>query len=228
LIIIGVLGFFKVENLMKNIVHSNKEVVVPNLTGLKFEEAKIILKKINLLIEKEAEVFDKSIKPDRVVSQFPEQDSIVREGRIIKVLVSKGGNSLQMPNIIDLEQREAEIKLKNFGLTIGQEEYVYSLTIAEGRVVEQSPEPESMISRGNFVNLKISKGLPPEGIKIMPNVLGLKKEVVEILLSTLDITFSFDFVLTNREDQKGMAIDQSVKPDQRIPEGHTVWIKIGA
>jgi serine/threonine-protein kinase len=222
-----VIGFFKADDAMEKIVHINKEVTVPNLTGLKFEQAKETLEKLKLGIEKDSEVVDKKTKKGRIVSQFPLQDSVVREGRTIKVVVSKGGTGAEMPSVIGIEQREAETILKNAGCIIGQEEFSYSMTVPAESVIDQNPKPLAIFSRGTFVNLKISKGLPPQGIKLMPNVLGLKKEVIEILLSSLGVDPSFEMVLVDKEEKRGIAIGQEPSVDDQIAEGQTVYIKIG-
>jgi len=227
LLVVGIIGLFKTEVLIEKIVHRNKEVIVPDLTGLKFDEAKAVLEKEQLLIEKDSEIFDPKIKPGRVVSQFPQQNSTVRQGRQIRVVVSKGGNAAEMPNVVGLEQREAESVLKNNGLIIGQEEFFYSSSVPAGQVISQSPEPLSNISRGKFANIKISKGLPPEGVKLMPSVIGLQKEVIEILLNGVGIKFNFEIVPTTDESKKGKAIEQSIASDEEITPEQTVNIKIG-
>jgi serine/threonine-protein kinase len=228
LIVLAVLAFFRAEYAMEKIVHSNKEVSVPDVTGLKFDEAKLKIKKEKLVLEKDSEVFDKKTKPGRIVSQFPQQNSIVRQGRTIKVVLSKGGNGSQMPSVIGIDQREAEAILKNAGLIIGQEESLYSTDVQAGKIIDQNPKPFAIISRGLFVNLQISKGSPPEGVKLMPNVIGLKKDVAEILLTTIGITVNFDFVPASKSEDKGIVVSQSPSMNQEITSGESVNIKIGA
>jgi eukaryotic-like serine/threonine-protein kinase len=218
---------FMVDKITGKIIHRNAEIAVPNLVDMNFEDAKKLLAKYKLSIEKEYEVFNANHASNSIISQFPIADSIVRQKRIIRVVISKGVNDFEMPNVVKMDLRNAEITLKNYGLSIGNIEYVESLNIEEGKIISQNPSSKSKISRDGLVNLKVSTGLPKTDKKLMPAVLGLKKEVIDILMDNVGLKYEIQYIPVQDESQKGIAIEQSPNGDEDIQDGQNIVVKIG-
>src|SRR5690349_21103071 len=79
-------------------IHSRKVVVVPDLSSKAVNDALNVLAPLGLGLEKEGEQFDKRFPPGAIVRQTPAAGMPVREGRIIRVTVSQGGETLFVPN----------------------------------------------------------------------------------------------------------------------------------
>ena len=48
----------------------------------------------------------------------------------------------------------------------------YSIIFDQGKVISQDPEAGSIIEKDTHVNLVVSAGFPPKGIKLMPDFIG--------------------------------------------------------
>ncbi|MDR0676699.1 MAG: PASTA domain-containing protein, partial [Elusimicrobiota bacterium] len=177
--------------------------------------------------EKDYEVFDKNYEIDSIISQIPTANSIVREKIIIKVVTSKGDDEFGMPNIVKMDIRNAETTLKNHGLIIEEIQYAYSLNTEENKIIYQNPSANDIVTRGSVVNITISKGLPPNTIKLMPSVLGLKKDVVKILMENVGVEYTLDYIPVFDEKRKGIAIEQFPSGDSIIKDEQIVVIRIG-
>jgi len=106
--------------LLDSYTNNGQKIKVPNLIGLKSDVARTRVEELDLKLE----VLDSVYKPDlpagTIISQDPSPTSIstvsVKEGRIIRIQVSKKTRLVEMPSLIDKSQRFAESVLKNRGL----------------------------------------------------------------------------------------------------------------
>jgi eukaryotic-like serine/threonine-protein kinase len=200
IIIVATVIFVTVMNfVMDKLVHTRKEIKVPDVCGKNLKDAEILLNKFKLKLKVEGEVFNKDIPSGRIAIQNPSKDFIVRENKEIKVMISKGGESVEIPDIIGVPQRSAEICIHNSGAIVGQEQTMYSRYYDKGLVVRQNPLPKTISRKGIMVHLYISKGEPPINIKLMPKLIGKPRAEAEEILKQEKISYvvQFDTSTTN-------------------------------
>jgi eukaryotic-like serine/threonine-protein kinase len=93
---------------------------VPDLVGLKADVARTRVEELGLKMELLDSVYRPDLPTGTIVSQDPAPTSkstvYVKEGRIIRVQISKKTRLVEMPSLIDKSQRFAESVLKNRGL----------------------------------------------------------------------------------------------------------------
>ncbi|PWL28789.1 MAG: hypothetical protein DCO96_08175 [Fluviicola sp. XM-24bin1] len=131
--------YYGLQAWLKSTTNHGVEVNVPNMVGKNSNNAKALLNGTTL----QYEVLDSIYKPDvvagTILSQDPKATSItgvkVKEGRRIRLRVSKRTMLVEMPNLIDKSQRFAEGVLRN-------REFRYTLEYkptkeADGAVLEQ-------------------------------------------------------------------------------------------
>ena len=97
---------------------STAEVTVPDVKGKPMALARQILEDQKLRVNV-AEVYDATVPAGTVVSQTPEAGTKVKEERVVTINVSRGGEELEMPDLMGLDRSDAEIKLKKMGLKLG-------------------------------------------------------------------------------------------------------------
>ena len=199
--------------LVEKIVHFKNEVKMPMIEKLSFEQAKEVLEDKNLRLKIESEIFSRKVSSGCVVAQYPSAGAMVREGKIIKLIVSKGGQSIEIADVINMPQRIAEITLKNNGAIIGQEEYIYSLNIEKGRVVKQDPKPKALAEKGSVVNLKISKGLPIDNMKLMPAIVDMQLEDAKIDLENIGVKYDVIYTIVDDKTKQNIVLDQKPESD---------------
>lgn len=104
--------------------------------------------------------------------QNPLSGMPVREGKIVRVSISTGGQVIYAPNLTGQSVRAAEIAIRSAGLTLGEETMRYSLLARKDYVVGQDPAAGSITDKDALVNLVISAGQPPANMKLMPDWVG--------------------------------------------------------
>lgn len=162
-IIIGMLGVFVVAFLWAFFSFgnfwSNETITVPDVTGKQVEIAKEILKDKQLDVSVK-EVESSEVPVGEVITQTPGGGAVVKANRTIYLTVSKGnkGSEVLIPDLRDLTLSEAEKKLKEIGLAVGNVTYEESNTFGEGKIMSQSPASPHKVAKGTKVDLVVSKG----------------------------------------------------------------------
>lgn len=125
--------------ILDGMTNHGQKIKVPALYGKNVRNIESLMKESGL----EYEILDSIYAPDKpegtILSQDPgpsdSTDVFVKEGRIIRLRVSKRSRLVEMPSLIDKSQRFAESVLKNRGLKFT---IVYETTNeANGAVLDQ-------------------------------------------------------------------------------------------
>lgn len=149
-----------------------KEVVVPDIKGMSVNDANKELNRSGLKMKVVGEDFSEEFEKDEIISQNPGKGNKVKEGREINVIISKGANLEEVPNVVGYKQSDAELKLRNDGFAVGSINENYDSKYEAGTVISQSPLAGEKAKEGTAINLMISKGERPERVT-MPNLVGL-------------------------------------------------------
>lgn len=103
----------------------NEAVVVPDVKGLKVEEAEEFFRTNNLRYNVIDSVFSKDVKPGAIVELVPSAGSKVKEGRIVFITVNALTSQMAtIPEVEDLSFRQAYALLRARGFENIQIEYV--------------------------------------------------------------------------------------------------------
>ena len=146
---------------------SGADVAVPSLIGLTRAEAETQLNDADLVPKVTTEP-SATIAADLVISQDPGKDVTVKSGSTVKLVVSSGIETVELPDVTGLAQAEAEKQLIAKGLLVKitpQE----SADIASGTVISQNPAALVPVAVGSVVELFVSKGV---GEELVPDVVG--------------------------------------------------------
>jgi len=184
---------------------SSNEVVVPNVTGKPLALARQILEDQKLRVDV-VEVFDTDTPAGQVVSQNPAAGAKVKEDRLVTIKVSKGGEDLEMPDLVGLSKSDAVAKVQKMGLKIGTIYEKYS-DKEEGTVISQDPRSGAKLHRGDTVDITVSKGKETKSLMV-PNVVGDSLEGAESTLRARGFKIGS---VTKKESQEraGTVISQS-------------------
>jgi serine/threonine-protein kinase len=154
---------------MDGVVHTRKTQTVPDLKGRSLSSALDQLSSLNLGLRKDGTEFDGAVPISSVLRQDPPAGTVVREGKVVKVVVSQGGETELAPAVIGLPLRNAEMMLRQSQLLLGEVSESYSLKQEKGVVLSQDPKAEASVERNALVNVVVSGGPPPAGISLMPD-----------------------------------------------------------
>lgn len=200
------------------------EAKVPPVVGMKVEDAESLLKERGLSV-KISRQNHKSVPRDQVISQEPEANSVVKRTRTVVLLVSKGPDLVELPDVTEISYDDARLMLISTEFQVEAPEYIHHPTIDEGKVVEQEPRGKTDAPRGSRVKLKVSKGPQPQVLKV-PSLIGLSQEEARAKLSGMGLTLTEAEVQSSQEYLTGQIIAQDPSADTEVEQGTGVRVTI--
>ncbi|OGS28772.1 MAG: hypothetical protein A2218_11440 [Elusimicrobia bacterium RIFOXYA2_FULL_53_38] len=214
------LTYFLFSWTMDTVIHNRKEVIVPDIQGKSASNALQLISEGSLAMKIDGYEFNDSVPIGTVLRQAPAAGTAVREGKIVKVVFSQGGESVFTPNLIGLPLRNAELLLRQRQLLLGEVGVSYSLKAEKGTVLSQEPKSEMSVSKNTMVQVVVAAGIPPAGIVLMPDF--RQRKIAETYQWASDNKLEVKII----EDAGslfpgGMVIDQSPPADTVVsPEAH--------
>ncbi len=209
--IAGISAYFTLSLVIK----SEDTVVVPNLVGNDVVSVLETLTEIGLNTKVRGSEYSADVPKHHVIEQEPEPGAEIKKGRDVRILISKGTETVPMPNLIGLSQRQAGIIFDENDLCRGQIASTPDALLERETVIAQVPAPGRLVHRGQCVDLLVSTGQRPVAFK-MPAVTGLSLEEALVRIEQ------------NRLAQGVIRVEQTAgKParsilDQQPPAGYRV------
>jgi serine/threonine-protein kinase len=169
--------------------------------------------------------FDETLPAGTIVRQQPPSGMQVRTGRAIRVVVSKGGQAVYVPDVNGKRLAEAQSILAVEGLQLGALAEVYSADFDNKVVISQDPSSGTVVTRGALVDVEVSKGAPPAGLPLLPDFMGKSQQDVHEWAQGIKARVRV------KEDAKsvgvaGTVVKQNPAPGQPLLEGQTIDVTI--
>ncbi len=199
------------------ILSFSRTVDVPDLYGKNLVEANALLTGKGLYLKIEGEDFDPAMMPGHILKQDVPAKKKVKEGRGIKVIVSKGPRVQWIPLLVNETLSNAESILLQKGLKISKVIRIHSDKIEKDRVIAQRPEPTEKVS--DYITLLVSLG-PHEVIYYCPDFNGMTVEEAKELIDRLNLR-----VETGASGNYVRA--QKPKPGTYVKAGDTIYLQLG-
>jgi serine/threonine-protein kinase len=228
LALLGIIfGYLLFNWIMSAAIHSRKEVIVPDLKDKAIFDALKLVSSFNLGMKIEGEEFNQDLPPGTIIRQSPYPGITVREGKIIKVTISQGGEVIFIPELIGQPVRSARIMLRSSGLSLGEETSRYSVVMEKGRILSQDPQAGSIAERDSLVYLVVSAGIPPEDIKLMPDWTGKDIELAKQWIETMEIELE---IVEEKDDNvvPGTILRQQPKPDTDLADIRKITLTVAS
>lgn len=206
--------------LASNFFGGGKTVDVPNVVGKKVGEARTILERKGFEVETDRV---KSTKPEgEVLDQDPAAGDEVDEGETVTLTVSGGRPQVEVPEIVDVPQAEAEAALEDAGLKVGTITPGTSDEIEPGNVISSDPAPGEEVDRGSVVDLVVSSG--PSAVPV-PDVRGRTEEDATSILENAGFEVRVVDTPSDTVDEGIVVSQDPVQPEEAEP-GDTVTISV--
>lgn len=215
--------FVSIDWVMGALVHTRKEVQVPDITKKPVTSALNSLAAVNLAMKQAGLEFAEDVPPGSVLRQLPSAGSTVREGRVIRVWISQGDEMVFVPSVEGLDLRAAQLAVRQAGLQVEKVENAYSLTVEKGLIISQKPEADSMLTRGDKVTLTLSNGQPPASVILVPDFRNKKLAEATLWASQQNMN------LVVKEDASspfpyGTIAEQTPAADSEVAPGSSVEV----
>lgn len=198
------------------------KISVPSLVGLTQSEAKSTLSKLGLETEVAEEVFSEDIEKGKVISSKPGGGGKVSPAGTVGLVISKGQERIQIPDLKGLTPDVASQKLSELGLTVGDINEVFDMQLASGFVVRSDPKSGEAVKRKSIVNIEVSKGI--EKISLISFVGKGGDEALSELTDQgfdVDVTYKFSDSIF-----KGQVISQTPDKSDSIELGSKIAVVV--
>ena len=190
------------------------EVQIPDLVNKTEEEAEQILKDLKLKLVVKSEEYDENIEKGKIISQDPtyKENYKIKEHSEISVIISKGTEKVDVPNVVGKTKEEAEKELKDAGL------------VPEIIVLSQDPEDGENVNKGSKVKLVVSKGSAIVKVEV-PSLVGKNEQEAKALLAEAGLKAN---IINDEDDSKndGVVLRQSKEAGTQVQEGTTITITV--
>lgn len=200
--------------LMMEFLSRGKTVSVPDLRDKEIVKAGGLLRNAGLTLRIEGEDFHPAIPKDYIISQNPEAGSLIKEGRSVGVIVSRGPQEIVVPRLETEMLRRAESIIRQNGLPVGDIAKAHSTT-AKDLIISQNPLPGSVVDRRERIDLLVSSG-PEEIWYKTPDLTG--KTVEEGSAILLKIGMEITKVMTKGKES-GLIIGQKPRAGYPVRNG---------
>lgn len=204
-----------------------KDVPVPLVEGYDESTAREIMKSSGLIFNIEDWIYDSSVEEGRIISQNPQEDTIVKTNSIVNVVMSNGVELKPVPDLVNDSQRNAEVELQNLGFKVAEPEYIVS-DIASGHVVRQEPPAYTKVPDGTEVQLYISKG-PEDTTTVVDKYIGFTVNIAEEMMKNKNLQLGEVIPEYNSNVNSGLIFRQSPQPESNVEHGRKVnlWVSMG-
>ncbi len=207
-------------------------VPAPDLTGKTLAEAKDAAVAVGLNAEQVGEGY--STRPiGQVISQQPEVGRRVAPGSTLAVIISRGPQTLAVPDVKGQGYTQAANQLATLGLVAARRD-VPSRAVPQGTVIDQDPLGGNPASPGSTVTLTVSLG----DVAQVPNLAGVPFETARQRLTDAGFVVSNvngqtraqlqqenpAFLAANPNVQDGQVISQSLPAGSFQPRGAAISI----
>lgn len=200
------------------------EVVVPDVEARALSEALYALTEQSLDLEVRGFVFSDVIPENHVVLQRPAVGQVVKAGRSVGVILSRGAERLSTPQLFGNSLEDAAIALSEAKLAF---EVTARLPgAAESQVLAQSIVPGAMRPSGSIVDIVVSKGPAPVRYRL-PRLEGLTLIEAQTVLAELGLRVE-KIVEVELDDQlrAGRVINQEPLPGFPVERGGGVTLSV--
>ena len=192
--------------LLKIATRHNKEIAVPDFSGMDMVEARYTARKNDIRVEVTDSVFLSRLPRGAVFSQNPAAGSKVKKGRRIKLTINATqAKTVQMPDLVGLSLRQAIQDLATKGLSVGR--ISYQEDIATNSVLSQSCRgrkvaPGDEVEYESAIDLLLGRD-PADSFTYVPYLLGYTLAIARenILDNSLNVgRVTYDETVSSWED----------------------------
>ena len=199
-----------------------RDVKVPNVTGLMFDDAMQRLDQAGFKGEKGEQRFNISAPRMTVLEQSPPPGSKELIGATVTLAVSGGQRLATVPMLDGMTKIEAQMLLEKEGFDIGEISEA-SNDAPRGSVIGTRPAAGAKVSVPSTVSLVLSQGA---AALLMPDLIGRDVDAAKQTLTQLgvrDIKIFYDPVATG---PKGTIVGHSPVPNATMFPGSSVQLRV--
>ena len=140
------------------------KIVVPSLAGMSQAQAAKAAAELGLTVEVTQEVFSEDVPKGKVLTSDPAGGGRVAIAGTVNLIISKGKDRIEVPNLVGLTVESATAVLESNSLKIGRVTEKYNYTLEAGLIIDGNPSSGSPVRQDSSIDLIISQG--PEQVEL--------------------------------------------------------------
>lgn len=210
---------------MRFAIHG-REVSVPDFRGMMPNEAERRAFERGLDLVRSDHFYSATVPAGRIVSQQPEPGTRVRRGWRVQAAESLGAQMIDIPAVVGMSPRAAEIDIRRRGLELGASAEIPTASAAPLSIIAQTPSPGAHGVASPRISL-LYAAPEPEPAYVMPDLTGMSLTDATALVTSSGLkTMSVStIVVTNTPDALSTGESRSQIPSvvgQTPPAGSRV------
>ncbi|NEB01682.1 Stk1 family PASTA domain-containing Ser/Thr kinase [Streptomyces sp. SID13726] len=203
-------------------INSGQFTRVPALLAKSETQARDRLDEAGLDTGKVSYAYSDTVKRGTVISTDPEVGTRIRNNDSVAITVSRGPQTVRVPDVDGWALGRARDRLKTEGLEPGMVTREFSDSVPKGFVISTDPGDGTTLRAGSAIALTVSKGAPVD----VPDVTGEDLSDAKADLTEAGLKVKIATVRVNSEYDAGQVAKQSPAADSQAAEGDTVTLTI--
>ena len=204
------------------ISQGTEEIEVPDVTGKSLSDAQNALTKAGFVVGNTTEENSDKVEPGKVAKQDPQGGKSAKKGSTVNLVVSKGADTVSVPDITGLSPNRASRVAEELGFTIYQSGSQASDTVDEGLIISQTLVAGTKATKGSSIGYIISTGKKSVTV---PNVVGNSWSGAKSTIEGLGLT-AYKAEEYSDSVAKGNVISTNPSAGSSVDSGSTVTVTV--
>lgn len=201
-----------------------EEVEVPNVSGNIQDEAWKILKDKGFTDYEVQTEYSDEYDNGEVIRTTPEAGTTATVDTKIVIVVSKGAEKAEVPNLVGRTVSEAKEALSAKGLTDGGSTEEYSNTVEEGKIIRQDVKAGKKVDSGTSVSYVVSKGKKPAATVAVPDLRGYS--LADAILALRNRGLDYKEERADSPSPSGTVVDMSPDIGSQVEVGSIITLYV--
>lgn len=211
---------------LRDVFSPAERIALPNFVGSNYESVVNNAELAGTYNFKVTYIIDTNAESGKILSQNPEPGRsmmITPDGIAVELSVSTGVVLTPVPDVTNMDYREATLELQRAGFAVEVENST-SDSVSKDCVIGTSPAANEQISAGSTVYLVVSSG-QQVSYTTMPNFVGLTEEAAINKIANSGLTYGGSEQVSSDYDA-GTVIGQSPAAFQEVEEHGKVTLRV--
>lgn len=204
-------------------------LIIPSVTGKSYEDAKKVLEAEGFDVQIQDSIYNDTAKPLSVLRQFPDGEEIVKVNRTVYLTINRAvAPEVEMPNLIGLTFRSAEVALKQYNLHLGDTSYKPDFgrnAVLEQQFNGKGIKPGTRLPMGSDISLVLGSGLGSEVLPV-PDLIGKTLAEARVFLESYHLGLGARMYTGAISDSANAYIYRQ-NPDAVLGDGRLSMIRPG-
>lgn len=201
-----------------------EEVEVPDVSGNTQDDAWKILKDKGFTDYEVQTEYSDEYDNGEVIRTTPEAGTTTTVDTKIVLVVSKGAEKAEVPNLVGMTVSQAQSALSSAGLADGGSTEEYSNTVDEGKIIRQDVKAGKKVDGGTSVSYVVSKGKKPAEKVSVPDVRGYS--LADAIAALSNRGLSYKEIAADSPSPSGTVVDMDPESGSQVEVGSTITLYV--